>query len=202
MQKVEDDAFAAAEAIGYLGEEAQLTLDKIKANEEGMADVQRALTAGEITPEQAIEKMREYRDELVDLNADLLEIRQTVQDKLTETFEGWNEEIERGITKLEHYGSVLENYKNIIDIVGKDMLGISDETMSNLSKAQIANANNIIRATKAQLDANNSTLEKCVRLVLKLRLVGIKKVLKNGMNKLKQLKKKSRTCYYFTRSTF
>ena len=160
MQKIEDDAFAAAEAIGYLGEEAILTLNKIKANEEGIADVERALAAGEITPEQAVEKMREYRDELVDLNADLLEIRQTVQDKLTEAFESWNEEIERGITKLEHYGSVLENYKNIIDIVGKDMLGISDETMSNLSKAQIANANNIIRATKAQLDANNSTLEK------------------------------------------
>ena len=160
MQKVEDDAFAAAEAIGYLGKEAALTLDKIKANEEGIADVERALAAGEITPEQAVEKMREYRDVLVDLNADLLEIRQTVQDKLTEAFEGWNEEIERGITKLEHYGSVLENYKNIIDIVGKDMLGISDETMSNLSKVQIANANNVIRATKAQLDANNSTLEK------------------------------------------
>lgn len=160
MQKIEDDAFAAAEAIGYLGEEAILTLNKIKANEEGIADVERALAAGEITPEQAVEKMREYRDELVDLNADLLEIRQTVQDKLTEAFEGWNEEIERGITKLEHYGSVLENYKNIIDIVGKDMLGISDETMSNLSKVQIANANNVIRATKAQLDANNSTLEK------------------------------------------
>lgn len=160
MQKVEDDAFAAAEAIGYLGKEAQLTLDKIKANEEGIADVERALAAGEITTEQAVEKMREYRDELVDLNSDLLEIRQTVQDKLTEAFEGWNEEIDKGIAKLEHYGSVLENYKNIIDIVGKDMLGISDETMSNLSKAQIANANNIIRATKAQLDANNSTLEK------------------------------------------
>lgn len=160
MQKVEDDAFAAAEAIGYLGKEAQLILDKIKANEEGITEVERALAAGEITPEQAVEKMREYRDELIDLNADLLEIRQTVQDKLTEAFEGWNEELERGITKLEHYSSILENYKNIIDIVGKDMLGISDETMSNLSKAQIANANNVIRAIKTQLDANNLTLEK------------------------------------------
>ena len=158
MQKVEDDAFAAAEAISYLGEEASLTLDKIKANEEGIADVQRALAAGEITPEQAVEKMREYRDNLVDLNADLLEIRQTVQDKLTEAFEGWNEEIERGITKLEHYGTVLENYKNVIDIVGKDMLGLSDETMTKLSKAQISNANDIIRSTKAQLEANNSAL--------------------------------------------
>ena len=158
MQKVEDDAFAAAEAIGYLGKEAVLTLDKIKTNEEGIADVQRALAAGEITPEQAVEKMREYRDNLVDLNADLLEIRQTVQDKLTEAFEGWNEEIERGITKLEHYGTVLENYKNVIDIVGKDMLGLSDETMAKLSKAQISNANDIIRSTKAQLEANNSAL--------------------------------------------
>ena len=94
-----------------------------------------------------------------DLNADLLEVRQTVQDKLTEAFEAWNEKIEEGTSKLEFYSSVLEGYKNIIDIVGKDMLGISDKTMNRLNQTIISNANDSIRATKAQLDANKATLE-------------------------------------------
>ena len=191
MQKIEDDAFAAAEAIELLGEEASLTLDKIKANEEGIAEVERALAAGEITPEQATEKLREYRDELIDLNADLLEIRQTVQDKLTEAFEGWNEEIERGIAKLEHYGSVLDNYKNIIDIVGKDMLGLSDETMSKLSKTQVSNANDIIRATKAQLDANNTTLERMKQAREEARIRGDEESIKEWDEQIKVAEEKS-----------
>ena len=158
MQKIEDDAFAAADAIGLLGREAETALDKIQANQEGITAIEAAVANGEITTAQAVEKLREYRDELIDLNADLLEIRQTVQDKLTEAFEAWNEKIEKGISKLEFYGSVLEGYQNIIDIVGKDMLGVSDETMANLNKAMVSNANDIIRSTKAQLDANEATL--------------------------------------------
>ena len=160
MQEIEDDAFSAAEAISLLGNSTASTIEKIRATEEGITEVQRALAAGEITQEQATEKLREYRDELIDLNADLLENRDSVQEKLTDAFEGWHEELEKGISTLEHYGSVLSNYKDIIDLVGKDMLGLSDETMKNLSAAQVANANNTIRATKAQLDANQKTVAK------------------------------------------
>lgn len=158
MQKIEDDAFAAADAIDLLGRETEIIMQKIAANQQGIEDVQTMVANGEITPEQGVEKLREYRDELINLNADLLEVRQTVQDKLTEAFEAWNEKIEEGTSKLEFYGSVLEGYKNIIDIVGKDMFGISDETISSLNKAMISNANDTVRSTKAQLDAVNTTL--------------------------------------------
>jgi hypothetical protein len=36
------------------------------------------------------------------------------------------------MSTIEHYSSVLEHFKNIIDIVGKDALGLSDNFMSNL----------------------------------------------------------------------
>lgn len=160
MQKIEDDAFAAADAIGLLGKDAQVTLDKIAANQQGIADVEAAVASGEITPEQGMEKLREYRNELVDLNAELLEIRNTVQDKLTESFEAWNEKIEKGTSKIEFYGSVLSGFKNIIDLVGKDMLGLTDETIKSLNGAIVSNANDAIKATKSQLDANKATLER------------------------------------------
>jgi len=52
-----------------------------------------------------------------------------------EVFDAWNEQLEQGIEHLEHYGDVLESYRNIIDIVGEDGLGISDEFMKNLNEA-------------------------------------------------------------------
>ena len=160
MQKLEDDAFAAADKIGLLGKEAENTLEKIAANQQGIADIEDAVANGDITPAQGVEKLRKFRDEIIDLNADLQKLRQTVQDNLTEAYEAWNEKIEKGISSLEFYGSVLSGYKNIIDIVGKDMLGLSDEAMEKLNKAIVSNANDTIRATKAQLDANNATLAK------------------------------------------
>ena len=160
MQKLEDNAFAAADKIGLLGKEAENTLEKIAANQQGITDIEDAVANGDITPAQGVEKLRKFRDEIIDLNADLQKLRQTVQDNLTEAYEAWNEKIEKGISSLEFYGSVLSGYKNIIDIVGKDMLGLSDEAMEKLNKAIVSNANDTIRATKAQLDANNATLEK------------------------------------------
>jgi hypothetical protein len=46
-------------------------------------------------------------------------------------------------------GDVLSGYKDIVDIVGKDMLGLSDKTMNNLNKAIVSNAKDTVRATKA-----------------------------------------------------
>jgi hypothetical protein len=36
MQQIEDDAFKAAGAISYLGQEAAITLSKINANNDGV----------------------------------------------------------------------------------------------------------------------------------------------------------------------
>ena len=190
MQKIEDDAFAAADAIGLMGREVETIMSKIEANQQGIIDIQNAVANSEITPEQGAEKLREYRDELIDLNADLLEVRQTVQDKLTEAFEAWNEKIEEGTSKLEFYGSVLEGYKNIIDIVGKDMLGISDETMNKLNQTIISNANDSIRATKAQLDANKATLENMKRAREEARARDDEEVIKDWDEQIKVVEEK------------
>jgi hypothetical protein len=38
------------------------------------------------------------------------------------------------MSTIEHYSSVLEHFKNIIDIVGKESLGLNNEFMSNLEQ--------------------------------------------------------------------
>jgi hypothetical protein len=53
---------------------------------------------------------------------------------------------------------MLENYKNIIDIVGKDTLGISDEIMANMERASVNTSKNLLSANKSILDANKQAV--------------------------------------------
>jgi predicted nucleic acid-binding Zn-ribbon protein len=121
-----------------------------------MADIE---ANGGVMDENQAEKLREYRDNLIDYNAELLELRATVQDKLTEAYDAWNEKLDENASAIEHYGSVIEHYKNIIDIVGKDDLGIGDETLEQMRRAQVSNANDAVKASKAALDANQAYLD-------------------------------------------
>jgi len=57
-----------------------------------------------------------------------------------ETFDSFNEKLQTSVDVFDHYNSVLESYKNIVDIVGEDRLGISDEFMNSLNQASIDNA--------------------------------------------------------------
>jgi hypothetical protein len=61
--------------------------------------------------------------------------RVEMQEKLNAAFTTFNEKIAEGAEKIERYGDTLENYKNIIGIVGKDNLGISDEIMQSMREA-------------------------------------------------------------------
>jgi hypothetical protein len=60
-----------------------------------------------------------------------------MQDKVLDTFDKWQEKLNATLSTIEHYGSVMEHFKNIIDIVGKDVLGLSDRFMSNLTQSAV-----------------------------------------------------------------
>lgn len=158
MQEVENDAFAVAASIALTGQQANNTLQQIEINNQGIKDVESALANGSISTADGIEQLREYRDNLIDLNSELLEMRETVKDKLTEAFDAWNEKLEDNVSIIEHCSSLLEGYRSIIDLIGKDMLGISDSVISELNKAKLSNAEDAITSTRAQLEANNAVL--------------------------------------------
>lgn len=158
MQKLEDDSYAAAESIGLLGREAGSALTKIKAAEEGISAIMADVRSSGIMTDAQAEALRDYRDNIIDLNSQLLELRNTVQDKLTTAFDAWNEKLDKNTSKLSHLRNLINNYKNIIDIVGKDNLGISDETMEKIRVVQMKTANDQLSAAKAAMDAAKKTL--------------------------------------------
>ena len=157
-QKTEDNDFAAAENINITAQETAATMQKIDAENKGITKIQKELAAGKISPEQAIEKLREHRDELISLNADLIEQRNSIYENLNAQFEAFNEEFDKLTDKMESFGSTLEYYVNIVELAGKDNLGITNDILKELSQAQVNNSKNALAVAESKLKANQDTL--------------------------------------------
>lgn len=176
LEKLDDDAYDAAEAMALLGKQAEQSMKKIEAYEEGIKGIfGNHVEMGEISQsdvdaflrgeqsgidavskldltEDEVAKLREWKSALLEENQTLMDLRQEVRDKVLPAFQELTEEMDLQIEKIEHLQSVTESYRNIIDIVGKDYLGISDEMMGALNQAQVDMAINNLTATKAKLD--------------------------------------------------
>ena len=167
IERLDDDAFAAADKIGLLGQKAGSLIEQFNAlndsEEGGIAKIIKAYEAGEISSQQAVDQLREYKSNLADVVSELYAVRNTVQEELSGSIEAWNGEIEKGINKLGFYTSMLEGYKNVIDIIGKDAYGLSNDTINKLNDAIVTNSTNIIKSTKAQLEANKATRENMIQ---------------------------------------
>jgi hypothetical protein len=67
-----------------------------------------------------------------------------------------NEEFDSYLNKLDHLKNLSESFNNIVDIVGKDTLGISNAAMREMQQAQIENANAALAVAKSQMEANET----------------------------------------------
>ena len=147
--RIEDDAYESAKAIQLLTQQAEAVYDQIQVNKQGLNDIiklSKDYNNGALTEEQA-DLIKEYRDNLLDLNKQFDDIRATIEEKVMETFDNFNEKLQTSVDIFDHYNSILESYKNIIDIVGEDRLGISDQFMNDLNQASINNAIEQLKAT-------------------------------------------------------
>lgn len=169
LGRIEDNAFEAAETIGMLTQQAETLYDKMQINKNGLEEVlglslstseiisimngDLSVLQGKTFTEEQIESIKDYRDNLLELNEEFDEIREQIEEQVMEVFDAWSEQLDEGINQLEHYGDVLESYRNIIDIVGEDGLGISEEFMKNLNEAQIGNAVDKVNATRDAYEA-------------------------------------------------
>lgn len=176
LGKLNDDAYDAAEAMALLGKQAEESMKKIEAYQEGIRGIfenhvengdidagqMEAFLDGDESAIEALSKMslteeevqtlREWRSALLQENETLMELRKEVRDKVIPAFEELTGELDKQIEKIEHLQSVTESYRNIIDIVGKDYLGITNEMMSALNQAQVDMAINNLTSTKAKLN--------------------------------------------------
>ena len=184
LDLIDDDATKATESVALNAKKAEAIYDKINTTQNAMNDIlDQILDSDELdafyangyvdwdnlkdengmeinfTADQ-IDALKEYRDSLLDMNAELAEIRNTVEEQLLEVFDHWNEKIQDGISAIDEYNGMLDTYRNIIDVVGKDTLGIDDSFIGGLADKQIQGAINSLEATKDAYDSIVATQAK------------------------------------------
>lgn len=179
FDNIENKAYDAAEAFGYLNQMTGSYFDQLNAYNSGLqslfanqglseVDFNKFVNGDTATFNRLVDMLsdgesagfsaedistiREYIDGLLEANENLREIRQTVHEQILTVWEEWGEKIDAGISKIEHLQAITESYQNIIDIVGQKNLGVSDAFMSRMRQQSIDQANDKLVAEKARYD--------------------------------------------------
>lgn len=179
FDNIENKAYDAAEAFGYLNQMTGSYFDQLNAYNSGLQslfanqglsedDFNKFVNGDTATFNRLVDMLsdgesagfsaedvstiREYIDGLLEANENLREIRQTVHEQILTVWEEWGEKIDTGISKIEHLQAITESYQNIIDIVGQKNLGVSDAFMSRMRQQSIDQANDKLVAEKARYD--------------------------------------------------
>ena len=170
LDLLDDKAFSSAERIEKSVEKAANLTDQIKITQQAMDDVLKAsgVSAADIADimngnytglenknftESQIDAIKNYRDSLLDMNKQLIEVRNTIQDEVMAAFDEWNEKLDKGIAQFDHYNAMLESYQNIVGIVGKDVLGITDEMMADMNSAMVENSINQLESVRTKYES-------------------------------------------------
>ncbi len=168
LSKIEDDAYAAAEAIALIGDKTQNTLDKITTYQEGLMELlsnhginsieelqgmsEADLKAKGFTSDE-IDQLREWCSELLSANQELLEMRDTIQEKVLDSFNQFSEDIEHQIELFDHYQNILEGVKDITSLLGMQLGEQSKIVVRNLNRSLMNNSINNLAGTKKELEA-------------------------------------------------
>lgn len=168
LSKIEDDAYSAAEAIALIGDKTQNTLDKITTYQKGLMKLlnnhgidsieelegmsEADLKAKGFTTKE-IEQLRDWRSELLSSNQELLEMRNTIQEKVLDSFNQFSEDIEHQIELFDHYQNILEGVKDITSLLGMQLGEQSKIVIRNLNRSLMNNSINNLAGTKKELEA-------------------------------------------------
>ena len=162
IESLGDNIYNAIEAIEAMGAKANALFDGLETYQQGIMDImslsedplQVWATGGieGILTQAQVDALRDNRDGLADYMQQLIDLRDEIKDKVLDTFDDWQEKLDSTLTTIEHYTSVLEHFKNMIDIVGKDSLGLNNQFMANLEQSAINQSLDSINANKAYYD--------------------------------------------------
>ena len=170
MSKIEDSAFSSAEAIKLLSKQASIEIGNLETYTNGLMDVLKEtfsedeiakLMAGdmsvlegkELTSDQ-VEAMREMRDDSWSTAQNIRDYANSIKEEVVNNFEEHNEQLERQTSLLEHNHSIMSSYKNIVDLVGADNLGIDNELLSQFNQQAVDNAKSTLEANRVIREAN------------------------------------------------
>ena len=173
LENIEDAAYGAAEALALMVQQASQLMTQSSTYQEGIAELlgNHGITDTEAFfsnpdswsqynfTEAEIEKLRDYRSNLMSVNKELMGLKDEAISQVTSAFDEWNAKVDENIEKLEHNASILESFKNIVDLVGKDTLGMTDEAMTALAQASVDTATKKLEASRAKYEQSKQAAD-------------------------------------------
>lgn len=138
----------------------QALIDRFKSNNMSESD----MSMLEDMTEAEYQYLLELRDNLLEINNSLIENMNAVVETIRNSFSKIAEDLDKATRPIERAASALENYVAIIDIIGRDALGVTDAIATELDNAAIAVAHSATIAAKAKVDTLQSERDEVQRL--------------------------------------
>ena len=89
-----------------------------------------------------IDALKDYRSQLYESNQALLEMRRTITDKVSDTFDTFNEKVSESYEEFDKYNDVLEKYTDIVDLLGTKTDAATKRLVKTLRDTQLQNLRN------------------------------------------------------------
>lgn len=138
----------------------QALIDRFKSNNMSESD----MSMLEDMTEAEYQYLLELKDNLLEINNSLIENMSAVVETIRNSFSKIAEDLDKATRPIERAASALENYVAIIDIIGRDALGVTDAIATELDNAAIAVAHSATIAAKAKVDTLQSERDEVQRL--------------------------------------
>lgn len=120
FDKLSDNIYKAAEAFGYLQGQFDPVISQLGTYENFYGQLNNAYSNGEISQENYIEGLQDVYDSTLDnLNA-LQDLDKEMLEYYGNTIDLANDELSKYTDHMEHLTSVLDHYRSIITLLGKD----------------------------------------------------------------------------------
>ncbi len=138
----------------------QALVDRFKSNNMSESD----MSMLEDMTEAEYQYLLELKDNLLEINNSLIENMSAVVETIRNNFSKIAEDLDKATRPIERAASALENYVAIIDIIGRDALGVTDAITTELDNAAIAVAHSATIAAKAKVDTLQNERDEVQRL--------------------------------------
>lgn len=171
LNRLDDAAYDTADALVNIGSQFEVVEEKIKTTTNGIIDTLKTIPgitqaqidaylagdgealAGLHIEDGQIEMLQDYSSQLLELSDTIKELHDNALQKVSEAFDAWGEKIEDHIAKFEHLNTLINNYQEIIGLLGRSNIGISNEFMREMRNQEIVNLQGILN-TRTQVKDN------------------------------------------------
>ena len=181
LNQIGDGADRALDRMGNYTEKMGRTFDKIDNFQEGIEETldHMGLSLSDLEDgfnkvfdgdnwTKDIDALKNYQDSLISLGNELLELRRTLLEEVSAAFDEFNSDLDRAVDGVDHLRRFTETYKNILDIVGKDVIDPTGRTTNMLARTAFTQAQANANALQTQLDMQLSAIDDYNRTIANL----------------------------------